>query len=78
MSVKEILRFLDACVILHNFLLGFGERDIDYQWIESDDTSQIDDYNRLPPEDELNQPVPNGVPGNFRRTQLLHYIMEIM
>ena len=39
-----------------------------------DDATQLDDCNRLPPDDELMQAVPDGRPGGFRRTQLLCHL----
>lgn len=76
-TLAEILSFMDACVILHNFLLHRGLSNIENSWQDDrDDLTDVDDVDRLPPGDELNRAVPDGSPGDFRRTQLLYYLQE--
>ena len=75
-TLKEILAFMDASVVIHNFLVKRGLDEAKEEWLDDDDASAVDDYQRLPADDELNQPVPQGTPGDFRRTQLLHCSME--
>ena len=76
-TLEDILVFLDASILIHNFLVQRGLDDARGDWDEEDDiASMVDDYNRLPEDDELNQPVPDGVPGDFRRTQLLYFLQE--
>jgi hypothetical protein len=41
-SVKKILRIIDCCVILHNFLLKVGDDELPDDWVESDDDSDSD------------------------------------
>lgn len=75
-SMQGILQLLDVSIILHNYLLGFGDREIVESWIDDDDITAVDAPDRLPPDDELNLPVPDGVSGDFRRAQLLHYLLD--
>ena len=73
----EIIQMVDACAILHNFLLKHKMEKYEEDWIDDDDNSIIDGYDRLPSgNDELNQPVPDGRAPDFRRTQLLYYLQE--
>ena len=75
-TLAEILSFIDASVIIHNFLVKRGLDESKAEWIDQDDLTLVDDVDRLPENDELNQPVPDGVPGDFRRTQLLYYLQD--
>ena len=75
--MREILLFLDACIIMHNFLLMRNDKIIE-SWIEDDDATVVDSPERLPPEDELNQAVPDGRDGDYRRTQLSYYLQELI
>jgi DDE superfamily endonuclease len=76
-SLKNILRLLDASVILHNMLIAFGEEDKD-DWIDLDDFSDMDDAARAPYEDddELNVAIPAGAPKDAKRSRLLNYFKE--
>ena len=77
-SLREILAFMDASVIIHNFLVKRGLEEASSAWMDDDDdATAVDDYNRLPADDELNRAVPAGTRGDFRRQQLLYYLMEI-
>jgi hypothetical protein len=42
-SVKKILRIIDCCVILHNFLLQLGDDDIPKDWMEESEDESDDD-----------------------------------
>jgi DDE superfamily endonuclease len=77
-SLVNILRLIDATVILHNMLMDFGEENVE-AWIDFDDFSDLDDAQRAPYEDgdELNVAVPTWMPKDTtRRTRLLHYFKE--
>ena len=77
-TLKEILFWLDACVILHNFLLEHRLELYEEDWIEDDDDSVIDDAHRRPSAmDELNLPVPGNRPSDFHRTQVLYFLQEL-
>ena len=55
-TLKEVLLWLDACVILHNFLLEHKLELYEEDWIEYDTDSAAD---------ELNLPVPDNRPADF-------------
>jgi hypothetical protein len=76
-SLQEILRLIDASVILHNMLLCFGEEERD-DWIDLDDFSDMDDATQAPylQGDELNSAIPTGSPKDAKRTRLLNYFKE--
>ena len=66
--------WLDACVILHNFLLENNMEVYEEDWLEDDDESVIDDAQRRPAgSDELNLSVPNNRPADYCRTQVLYF-----
>lgn len=75
-TLRQILSYIDACVILHNFLVQRGLAEAGEDWEEDDDITEMDLYERLPDDDELMMPVPAGVDGDFRRRQLLYYLQE--
>jgi len=75
-TLRDILGLIDACVILHNFLVMQGLEEKEEELYQDDDVTVIDDYERLPQSDELMQKVPVGSPGDHRRTQLLFYLKE--
>ena len=77
-TLKDILLCLDACVILHNFLLEIKMEEYEDDWLDDDENSVIDDLQRCPSEtDELNLPVPNDRPADYQRTQVLHFLQEL-
>ena len=77
-TLKEVLLWLDACVILHNFLLEHKLELYEEDWIENDTDSAMDDKNQHPSAaDELNLPVPNNRPADFQRTQVLYFLQEL-
>jgi DDE superfamily endonuclease len=76
-SLRTILQFLDASVILHNMLISFGEEEQD-DWIDLADFSDMDDAERAPYEedDELNAAIPAGSAKDAKRSRLLNYFRE--
>ena len=71
--LKRILRYINAMVILHNMLIDFGE---DISSFLSETLSAIDDAGRLPEEEILYEPVPEGAPKGTRRDQLKELVSE--
>ena len=73
-TLHEILCFIDATVVLHNFLMmQEGNDDLDDEWDEV--VSLADAFDRLPDDDELNQEAYNT--DNLRRNQLMAYLLEV-
>jgi hypothetical protein len=66
-SFKKILRVVTVCIILHNFLVGNREDDLDEV---RDDLSEIDANN------ELNCPVADYLDSATRREQVKNYVLE--
>jgi hypothetical protein len=66
-SFKKILRFVTVCIILHNFLVGKREDDLDEA---GDNLSEIDANN------ELNCPVADYLDLATRREQVKNYVLE--
>jgi hypothetical protein len=66
-SFKKILRLISVCVVLHNFLVGNREDDLDE---DGDDLSEIDADNKL------NRPVADYMESNTRREQVKNYVLE--
>ena len=79
-TLRDILLFLDACVILHNFLLmKKKEEDTNNEWMDDDDddVSTMEDPSRLFGEgDELHLPVPEGSRNDMKRDQLMYYAID--
>jgi hypothetical protein len=77
-SIKKILRLIKATIVLHNILIVFGDDNIDDEWIDYDDFSDLDDWERVPYEegDVLNTRVPSWARKDERRQQLLQYFEE--
>lgn len=78
-SLNNILRNIDATVVLHNMLIEFGDDDDeDCPWrVDGDALSDIDDpVNRIPERAVLDAPIPVGsVPGT-RREQLKNLVRD--
>jgi hypothetical protein len=66
-SFKKILRYITVCIVLHNFLIGKREDDLDEV---CDDLSEIDADN------ELNSPVADFCDSATRREQVKNYVLE--
>ena len=77
-SLKKILRLIKATIVLHNILIHFGDDNIDEEWIDYDDFSDLDDWERAPYEqgDVLNAPIPSYGRKDERHQQLLRYFEE--
>lgn len=77
-SIKKIIRLIKATIVLHNILINFGDDAIDEDWINYDDFSDLDDWERVPYEDGdvLNSQVPSWGRKDERRQQLLRYFEE--
>ena len=75
-TLKEVLLWLDACVILHNFLLKNNVELYEEDWIDDEDSVFDDSARRPEGDDELNLPVPNNFPPDYRRTQVLYFLQE--
>jgi hypothetical protein len=78
-TLRDVLLFLDACVILYNFLLQKKkEQDTNTNWMDNDDdASLMDDPSRMfGEEDELFLPVPEGARPDMRRDQLMYFAMD--
>jgi hypothetical protein len=70
-SLQQILKHVDACIILHNMLINLKD-DIPDSWYEGDDVSEIDEQAALE-FDELNTAVPIDSENTTRREQLMVY-----
>jgi hypothetical protein len=64
---KNILRYITACVVLHNFLVAKREDDIEEDW---DELSEIDANN------ELNHLAADYMNSETRREQVKNYVLE--
>ena len=75
-SLKRILCYIDATVVLHNMLIEFEGGDMnDELWnIEEETLSDIGDVTRVPERDCLDLPLPPGSLPGTRREQLKQYI----
>jgi hypothetical protein len=70
-SMKKILEYLEAAIILHNLLVDFDD-DIPKEWIDTDEFSDIDDAERVPTYENfgLDREVPIDAKADERRRQL--------
>ena len=81
-SLKQILRYIDATIVLHNMLIDWNEAENkNVAWDESvvTDLTSIDDANRAPvlaEREVLDLPIPQGGQNDLRREQLMRYIRE--
>jgi hypothetical protein len=66
-SFKNILRYISVCVVLHNFLVGNREDELEEV---GDDLSEIDADN------ELNRHVADYRDLATRREQVRNYVLE--
>lgn len=74
-TLRTILQFMDAAVILHNFLIQRGDDMIPDSWIDNnDDDSSVGEA--LSDTDELNRSLAMGAPDDTRRRQLTNYIND--
>ena len=77
-SLKIILLYIDALIILHNMLIELGDdSDEGVDWNVDDEVlTDIDDAGRIPKEDVLHLPIPRGAPKGTRREQLKNLMRE--
>ena len=75
-SMKRILMYIDATVVLHNMLLQFGGDSVCDEWETDEVLTAIDAKDRIPEEDILGLPIPDGAPAGTRHEQLKEYIRE--
>jgi len=73
-SKYRILSTIGVCIILHNYLIDETIPD-EFMYEDEDKSTLISQP--PPPEDELNQPVPEWGPSDTRRQQLRNYILEL-
>ena len=79
-SLRRILRLLDATIILHNMLLTFKEEMDVRDWIDKDkdDISDCDAEGREEEMGELTKSIPEWMPNDARRSQLLNYFQDFV
>ena len=76
-SLRKILRLVDATIILHNMLIHYGEEMKVSQFMhEEDNASDIDDGARAENQEELMKAVPEWMPNDTRRNQLLRFFQD--
>ncbi len=79
-SLKKILKYVSATVVLHNMIIEIAEDDNDDEslpWdINDEEISEIGDTTRVPERDLLDYPVPPGSLPGTRREQLMNYIYQ--
>ncbi len=76
-SLKKILMYIDAAIILHNMLIDLNDT-VQEEWDCDDDASDIDDASRIPEEDVLYTPLPYRAPMGWRREQLREFVCETL
>ncbi len=78
-TLRNIIRYIDATVVLHNMLIEFGDGDDpDAPWgLEDEVLSDIGDETRAPERTLLDLPTPQGSAPGTRRDQLKNYIREM-
>ena len=75
-TLDKICQYIEATVILHNFLIDENDVDLPSSWEHgSDKASAVDDC--LSETDELNRPLSENNPTDARRRQLLTYVTEL-
>jgi len=79
-SLCRILQLLDATIILHNMLLTFKEEMDVRDWIDKDkdDISDCDAEGREEEMGELTKSIPEWMPNDARRSQLLNYFQDFV
>jgi len=79
-SLRRILRLLDATIILQNMLLTFKENMDATDWIDKDkdDISDCDAEGREEDMSELAKSIPELMPNDARRCQLLHHFQDFV
>jgi len=79
-SLRRILQLLDATIILHNMLLTFKENMDIKDWIDKDkvDVSDCDAEDREEDMSELTKSIPEWMPNDARRSQLLQCFQDFV
>ena len=72
-DLKKILKYILATLVLHNLLIDY-DHNVPEEWIEDDDSSELDNPGRA--NDELDLPVPIGSSNDERCQQLVRYQLE--
>ena len=75
-SLCDLLLFMDACIVIHHFLAYKQLDEAKELWFNNDDHSNLDDYERTPSNNELNEAIPQNADPDFRGTQLMHHMEE--
>ena len=75
-SLKRILCYIEATVVLHNMLIELGAVTAGADWDVSDELTALDDENRVPEEYHLFEPVEEYLPKGTRRDQLKEYMFD--
>ena len=75
-SLRRILRLVEATIILHNMLLTCNENMKMSEWIDDDDISAYDAEGREEDQTELMKAVPEWMPNDARRSQLLQHFHD--
>ena len=73
--MKNIIRTVDCCIVLHNFLVLGGDDEVPLGWADETD-AQSNIEIPLGELDVLNQPIPVWAKANSKRGQLYEYIWE--
>jgi len=75
-SLHCILRLVEATIILHNMLLTCNENMEMKAWIDEDDISAYDAEGQEEDQTELMKAVPEWMPNDTRRNQLLQHFHD--
>ena len=76
-SLKKILMYIDASIVLHNMLIDLGDGVVHPEWSDDADVlTDIDDPTRAPEESVLELPVPEGADKGTRREQLKQFLRD--
>jgi hypothetical protein len=76
-TMKTCIQYIDACVILHNLLVG-TRHDVPHEFLQDVETlSDIDNCEPLTHDDELMLPILTHRRADTRRDQLMHYFNEL-
>lgn len=78
-SLRRILKYIDASVVLHNMLIRLGDNHPANDWNVDEiiaEISDVDEDTQIPEERVLNMPVPRGSHKGTRREQLKRFICE--
>ena len=76
--MKEIMKLIDICIILHNFLVKHNyTEDEKYFYAPRTKKDYDSDIEPLSEDDELNRPIDPNAPGGTRQEQLRAYLSEV-